>query len=590
MRFMAMVSSLIALAFHSLGASIAHNPQARAAAIPEGIHKIKHVVMILQENRSFDTYFGTYPGADGIPMHNGVPATCAPDPVHGGCIRPYLNTKDINGGGPHGEGAALTDINGGRMNGFVAADEQAQEKSCAGTNINNPACALAAPAEVMGYHNGEQIPNYWAYAKNFVLQDHMFESVLSWSWPSHLYEVSAWSARCLVPEDPMSCVTAVQSPQSAPEFSKTGETPSFPWTDLTYLMHKHGVSWGYYVFEGGQPDCTEDEAIVCTPAPQTAKTPEIWNPLPYFQDVREDGQLQNIQSVTHFYEAAKSGTLPAVSWVVPNNSTSEHPPASISKGQAYVTSLINAIMRSPDWSSTAIFLSWDDWGGFYDHVKPPHVDGAGYGLRVPGLVISPYARHGYIDHQILSQDAYLKFIEDDFMEGERLNPKTDGRPDSRPDVRENEPLLGNLVKDFNFSAPPAPPYILPTHPAPWSMPAAFLLLDGETPSLQRPDRHRGSIIVKLRCTISCAVSVTGTLKSGGASLGQLRILSKSATFAGKRTLALHLGGLGHRSFKAALAASRKHPKPIHALLHITATSLAGSAQTIHANLPLELAP
>jgi Phosphoesterase family len=121
-------------------------------------------------------------------------------------------------------------------------------------------------------------------------------------------------------------------------------------------------------------------------------------------------------------------------------------------------------MRSKDWSSTAIFLAWDDWGGFYDHVKPPIVDGAGYGMRVPGLVISPFARKGYIDHHTYSFDAYLKFIEDDFLGSQRLNPKTDGRPDSRPDVRENKPILGNLVRDFNFNQRPRRPFLLPVVP------------------------------------------------------------------------------------------------------------------------------
>jgi phospholipase C len=128
--------------------------------------------------------------------------------------------------------------------------------------------------------------------------------------------------------------------------------------------------------------------------------------------------------------------------------------------------LINAIMRSPCWASSAIFLSWDDWGGFYDHVVPPHVDANGYGLRVPGLVISPYARTGFIDHQLLSHDSYLKFIEDDFLEGARLNPVTDGRPDSRPGVREEAPGLGDLANDFNFSQTPHPPLLLPARPEP----------------------------------------------------------------------------------------------------------------------------
>jgi phospholipase C len=121
-------------------------------------------------------------------------------------------------------------------------------------------------------------------------------------------------------------------------------------------------------------------------------------------------------------------------------------------------------MNSPNWPHSVIFLAWDDWGGFYDHVRPPAVDGLGYGIRVPGLVISPYAKKGYIDHQTLSFDAYLKFIEDDFLGGRRLDPKTDGRPDSRPLVRENAAVLGNLLSDFDFHQPPRVPLLLPVNP------------------------------------------------------------------------------------------------------------------------------
>jgi phospholipase C len=125
---------------------------------------------------------------------------------------------------------------------------------------------------------------------------------------------------------------------------------------------------------------------------------------------------------------------------------------------------VNAVMRGPGWKSSAVFLAWDDWGGFYDHVKPPVVDKQGYGLRVPALVISPYAKRGFVDHQTLSFDAYLKFIEDDFLRGRRIDPKTDGRPDPRPNVRENERILGDLVKDFDFRQKPRRPVLLPLHP------------------------------------------------------------------------------------------------------------------------------
>jgi phospholipase C len=121
-------------------------------------------------------------------------------------------------------------------------------------------------------------------------------------------------------------------------------------------------------------------------------------------------------------------------------------------------------MKGPNWKDSAIFLAWDDWGGFYDHVVPPKVDENGYGLRVPGLVISPYAKSGFIDKQTLSFDAYLKFIEDDFLDGMRLDPKTDGRPDPRPTVRETAPQLGDLVNDFDFDRQSLPPLVLPEHP------------------------------------------------------------------------------------------------------------------------------
>jgi phospholipase C len=221
--------------------------------------------------------------------------------------------------------------------------------------------------------------------------------------------------------------------------------------------------------------------MTCAPVQQRPQTPGIWNPLPSFTDVRQDNQLGNIQSLSNFFASAKAGTLPAVSWIDPNGRVSEHPPALVSAGQTYVTGLIDAIMRGPDWDSTAIFLSWDDWGGFYDHVKPPHVDENGYGLRVPGLVISPYARRGYVDHQTLSFDAYLKFIEDDFLGGRRIDPSTDGRPDPRPDVRENAALLGDLASDFDFSQPPRPPEILPVDPP--------------TDLIRPPRRHRSPGVV-----------------------------------------------------------------------------------------------
>jgi phospholipase C len=426
--------------------------------------KIQHVVVIMQENRSFDHYFGTYPGADGIPMQNGVPTVCVPDPKTTRCVAPFYDSNDRNAGGPHGAPDAVADINGGKMDGFIAQAQKGQQ-GCA--DPNDPACAgTGAGIDVMGYHDVRDIPNYWAYARTFVLQDHMFEPNASWSLPEHLFMVSGWSAKCSRKDDPASCVNALQSPDLPPDFAAaprrpaTVKTPNYAWTDLTYLLYRANVSWKYYVADGTEPDCENDE-MVCTPKPQHPGTPGIWNPLPWFTTVHQDQQLGNIQDLDQFYADAKNGTLPAVSWIAPNGRLSEHPPALVSDGQSYVTGLINSVMQGPDWSSSAIFLSWDDWGGFYDHVVPPTVDENGYGLRVPGLVISPYAKQGYIDHQTLSFDAYLKFIEDLFLSSQRIDPATDGRPDPRPSVRENAPQLGDLLTDFDFSQPPRQPLILP---------------------------------------------------------------------------------------------------------------------------------
>jgi phospholipase C len=466
-RVVPVVAVTCAVSVAVLGSALVHRNRtsATASAPLAGIHKIRHIVVIMQENRSFDSYFGTFPGADGIPMRNGVPTVCVPDPLRGPCQRPFHDSSVRNSGGPHDHIDAVDDVDGGRMDGFVDRAEAARRLFCrrhAGAHV----CSVTPKRpDALGYHDARELPNYWSYARHFVLQDHMFQPDSSWSLPAHLFEVSGWSAACAVRGDPMSCEPVVQAPGSPPGSPQnlTGAIPDYAWTDLTYLLHANHVSWRYYVAKGDQPDCS-DNGMFCAPVPQNAKTPGIWNPLPWFDTVRQDHQLDDIESLRSFYRAARAGKLPAVSWIEPAQDVSEHPPATTTAGQSFVTGVINTIMRSKDWPSTAIFLSWDDWGGFYDHVVPPAVDGQGYGLRVPGLVISPYAKRGYVDHQVLSHDAYLKFIEDDFLGGARIDPATDGRPDPRPDVREDEPILGNLVQDFDFSQKPRPPLLLPLHP------------------------------------------------------------------------------------------------------------------------------
>jgi phospholipase C len=441
------------------------------------------VIVVMMENRSFDNYFGTYPGADGLPRRHGQFTSCLPDPRTGGCQRPYHDSNFIDGGAAHGDTDFTADLDGGRMDGFISNAEAQSDLWCTGSGA---ACNVKRPVDVMGYHTAHELPTYWSYAKHFVLQDHMFEPVGAWSAVAHLFEVSEWSATCSNGWVASSCRSSIATTWPLARGGTTvfcllspvlhvlhmaqgctpspqAPSPAFAWTDMTYLLYKHHVSWGYFVTPGGAPDC-ENGSATCHTTQVSAGTNNLWNPLAGFATVRQDNQLGNIQTTAQFLSLARAGRLPAVSWLAPDAPHSDHPDADVRAGQAFVANIVNTVERGPDWRSTAIFLAWDDWGGFYDNAVPPTVGGVPYGFRVPALVISPYARPGFIDHQTMSFDAYNKFIEDDFLGGARLDPRTDGRPDPRPTVREDLPHTGDLSRDFNFHQRPHPPLILPLYP------------------------------------------------------------------------------------------------------------------------------
>jgi len=475
-----LVASVVAIACTSSDSSepVARSGGTTAAGVPPasaspaiepalGIDNIEHVIFVVQENRSFDHYFGTFPGADGLPRDkHGDFTSCQPDPFADGCWTPYHDRDLFDAGGPHTVAASETSVNGGKMNGFVEA-----MREWGNTCTRHPeewACRQAklgpqGQPDMMGYHTARELPNYWAYARRYLLQDRMFAPTDSWTLPSHLYLVSGWAATCRRVNDPMSCRTDLEFPgNNVASPGRRFWTPNdgaprpYAWADITWLLHGGGVNWAYYVGPGTciAPPCTGLSGPKTTP---------VQNPLPGFHTVEADDQLRNVQSNENYFDAAAAGSLPEVSWVMPTEDLSEHPPDNIADGQAWVTKVVNAAMTGPDWLHTAIFLTWDDWGGFYDHVKPVAVDASGYGLRVPGLLISPWAKRG-IDHQVLSFDAYLKFLEDRFLGGARLDPATDGWADSRPTVREDVSVLGDLAREFDFSQEPIPPLILPPYP------------------------------------------------------------------------------------------------------------------------------
>jgi phospholipase C len=451
-------------------ASVAAQPSPSASPEAGGMRKLDHLIFIVQENRSFDHYFGTYPGADGIPTRSdGSFSVCIPDPYQdGACVPPYVSHSFDFDGGPHTHAASVRDVGGGKMDGFIAS-LPAEEGSC-WVEPDQPRCLHRlgpdGQPDVMSTLTRREIPNYWAYARHFVLQDHMFAPVDSWTMPSHLFLVSGWSAYCPT-RDPMSCVSDITLKGDDHRWDY-GEKPIYAWTDVTWLLDRAHVSWRTYV---GNHTCWQ-QASCDDPEGRSYNTSNNRNVLPGFTSFwngeRADGVEDNVQPVDTYLASAADGSLPSVSWIFPTSATSEHPnsKSTIKTGMAYVTRLVNAAMEGPDWNSTAIFLTWDDWGGFYDHVVPPRIDGNGYGLRVPGLVISPWAKQGAIDHTTLSFDSYLRFIEDRFLGGQRLDPKTDGRPDARPTVRER---LANPVRAaFDFSQEPLPPLVL--DPWPWSDP------------------------------------------------------------------------------------------------------------------------
>ena len=353
--------------------------------MPPGLEKIEHFVFIIQENRSFDSYFGTYPGADGIATGTALPGFLGRE------VASYHDTALKNRGGPHGWDNAQADIDGGLMDGFV---KQSQASLALSPQLPGDA---GNPDDVMGYHDYREIPNYWDYANLYVLQDRMFESVASYSLPSHLYALAGQSGGY------------VGGP-----FVPLPHTFSFP--EITELLKNTNIDWKYYVREGREGD-TENDSLVGMSADDTqaAHTYTNKNPLPAFPEVRNDAeQYSRLVSADQFYRDAHAGELPQVSWVIPSDDVSEHPPSSVADGMAYVTGVVNAVMASPNWEHTAIFIAWDDWGGFYDHVYPPSVDKYGLGIRVPGIVISPYAKHGYIDHKTAAFESWLKLVEERF--------------------------------------------------------------------------------------------------------------------------------------------------------------------------------
>lgn len=373
-------------------------------------YPITHIVIIDKENHSFDNIFGRFPSADG--------ATTAG--VSDGKVFPLNHTPDhtLLDIGHAGDSAAFA-MDQGRMDRFDQL-----------------------PGAIQGGHNiadsqyaSQDVPNYWRYARAFALDDHFFSTISGPSFPNHLITIAASSANTVdnprgqihhawgCDGGPYSIVTAVDP--------RTGHRavvkPCFDLPTLADTMQRFHMSWRYY-------------------APGAYRSGYIWSSFDAIRHIRFSRLWQsNVPSDGQFIKDARANRLPDVSWLVTNEAQSEHPPYSMCVGENWTVDQINAVMKSRDWKTTLIVMTWDDFGGFYDHVAPPKSDYISLGPRVPAIVISPYARPHSIDHHRLEFDSILKFIEDDY---------------SLPPLTDRDAHAASLVTSLNFDQRPLSPLIL----------------------------------------------------------------------------------------------------------------------------------
>ncbi len=389
---------------------------ARSAPVAiSGSEKIEHVVWIIQENHSFDNYFGTFPGADGLP-----PFTCLPKmPGAQDCVKPF----HMPPGQPlidleHSWETAHAAYNNGTMNGFVWVE---------------------GSPYTMGYYDQRDIPNYWSYARRYTLCDRFFSSEMTGSSPNHVFTVAAQSGE-------INNIASLKQLES-----ETDDDDGFSFASIVRRFRGAGITWKYYVET--QPPTAAAAAVNATLSHLAYPDPKeftLWNPLPGFKGIRENpADMARLVPLQQYFTDLKSGTLPQVSWIIPDFQDSEHPPEPLDQGMWYVTQSINALMQSRYWKNTVIFLTWDDYGGFYDHIPPPEVDAYGYGPRVPMIVISPYAKQHYVSHDTYDFTSVLKFIE------QRWGLKhLTGRDDR----------ANNMADVFDFSHPIASPLVIQVPP------------------------------------------------------------------------------------------------------------------------------
>ena len=381
------------------------NASAQADVLSQGTKPntpIEHFIVLMQENHSFDNYFGTYPGAKGIPE-----GTCIPvdpfDKVNTECVEPFhigdRPIEDLD----HSESTFNLQYNEGQMNGFVYS-----------LNLRNQNGSLA-----MGYYDDRDLPYHWNIADEYVLFDQFFTSDRGGSFANHMYWVSGQQGGSRVSTEGYDDILTI--------FDR---------------LEEQGISWKFYVqnYDPGINYRTADQ-ISGNRASQV-----VWVPILNMARFLDDPELaSHIVDVSEYFTDLENGTLPAVAYMVPAGA-SEHPPGSLRAGQKFIKSLIQALMRSSAWKSSAFLYTYDDWGGWYDHISPPQVDENGYGFRAPALLVSAYAKRGFIDSTVLDFTSIMKFIEENW----NLEP-----------LAERDANANNFLTAFDFSQAPREPIFIP---------------------------------------------------------------------------------------------------------------------------------
>lgn len=382
-----------------------------------GIDKIQHIVYLVKENRSFDSYFGTFPGANGATT--GVIST--------GQVIPLGRTPDrtLHDMG-HSWPSAWSAMDGGKMDQF----DLIPDGTVNGDYQSYTQLRIA------------DIPNYFAYAHHFVLSDNTFSSLMGASFSNHLYMIASQSGGAIglpvVAKKPGTWGCDAQAGTFVQVMAQdtviSNQFPCFDFPTLgDSLNSANNIGWLSY-------------------APGEGDDGYIWSAYDAVNHVRNSAMWQqHVVPWEQFVTDAKSGNLPAVSWVVTSGATSEHPPASSCLGENTTVTQLNALMQGPDWPTTVVFLTWDDFGGLYDHVAPPMIDQYGLGPRVPMIIISPYAKSGYISHTLYSFDSVVKFIE------ERFN---------LPFLTDRDANANDMLDSFNFNQQPLAPFVLNTRQCP----------------------------------------------------------------------------------------------------------------------------